>query len=319
MHVTLHRTFILAVTLAIAPVGARAETTLTVGKAIASALPMLPANLGVEFGIYKKHGLEVKVVDFTGGTKLYQAMVAGSVDIGVAAGTGMAFTAKGAPILAVCETEAKMYPTAIAVPWNSPIHTLDALKGKRIGVSSPGSFTDWIATQLAKERGWGPNGVTNVAVGNDLASGIAGFRTNTIDADIFSTADIFEMEERHEGRMLADVADFTGNIAAGALFATKDALAGKPDAVRAFLAGWVETIEYMRRHKNEVIKAETKLTGLSPAVMAKDYDLVMPSFSKGCAFDAESIVNLKAALVDQKLLSDTADMTALYTNAFMPK
>jgi len=68
-----------------------------------------------------------------------------------------------------------------------------------------------------------------------------------------------------------------------------------------------------------VVKAEAKLTGLSPSVMAKDYDLIMPSFNKGCAFDAESLANLKDALVDQKLLSGTADMSTLYTDAFMPK
>jgi NitT/TauT family transport system substrate-binding protein len=309
----------LALALVALPALARAETSLTVGKSIASASVMLPVNLGVEFGIFKKHGLDVKVADFTGGSKLMQAMAAGSVDIGIATGTGMGFTAKGAPVLAVCEYEAKMYPTAIAVPWDSPIHDLDGLKGKRIGVSSPGSFTDWVADQLARQRGWGPTGVTKVAIGNGLASGVAGFRTNTIDADIFSTAEIFEMEEKHEGRLLADVADFTGNLAAGAIFATKDAMANKPDAIRAFLAGWLETVEFIRQHKAEAVAAESKLTGLSPSVMAKDYDLVMPSFSKGCAFDAESIVNLKAALVDQKLLSDTADMTALYTNAYMPK
>lgn len=310
---------VMAIAMVAAPILARAETTLTVGKAISSASVMLPANLGVEFGIFKKRGLDVKVVDFTGGTKLYQAMVAGSVDIGIATGAGMAFTAKGAPILAVCQGEAKMFPTGIAVPWDSSIHTLDDLKGKKIGVSSPGSFTDWLATHLARERGWGPNGVTNVTIGNGIESGVAGFRTHTIDADIFSTAEIFAMEEKHEGRMLADVADFTGNIAAGAIFATKDAIANKPDAVRAFLAGWFETVDYMRQHKAEVAEAESRLTGFSPAVMARDYDLIMPSFSKDCTFDAESLANLKASLIDQNLLNDSADMSTLYTKAFMPK
>jgi ABC-type nitrate/sulfonate/bicarbonate transport system substrate-binding protein len=317
---SIYRTaIVLAIAMVAVPPLALAETALTVGKAISSASVMLPANLGVEFGIFKKRGLDLKVVDFTGGTKLYQAMVAGSVDIGIATGAGMAFTAKGAPILAVCQGEAKMFPTGIAVPWDSSIHTLDELKGKRIGVSSPGSFTDWLATHLARERGWGPNGVTNVTIGNGIESGVAGFRTQTIDADIFSTAEIFAMEEKREGRLLADVADFTGNIAAGAIFATKDAITNKPDAVRAFLAGWFETIDYMRQHKDEVTNAESKLTGFSPAVMARDYDLITPSFSKDCTFDTESLANLKASLIDQNLLSETADMSALYSNAFMPK
>ena len=310
----------LSLALAAAPVLARAKTPLTVGKAIASALVMLPANLGVEFGIFQKHGLEVKIVDFTGDTKLYQAMVAGSVDIGVASGTG-GWPSPPRARRSSPSARARRRCTRPRSPCRgtSPIHTLDELRGKRIGVSSPGSFTDRLATRLARQRGWGPNGVTNVTIGNDLASGIAGFRTHAIDADIFSTAEIFEMEERHEGRLLADAADFTGNMAAGAIFATKDTMANRPDAIRAFLIGWIETIEFMRGHKDEVVKAESKFTGLSPSVMAKDYDLIMPSFSKGCAFDAKSIANLKNALVEQKLLSDTADMSALYTNAFMPK
>lgn len=312
-------TIVLALAIMAAPALARAATPLTVGKSIASASTMLPVNLGVEFGIFKERGLDVTIADFTGGSKLVQAMVAGSVDVGVATGTGMAFTAKGAPILAVCEYEAKMFPTGIAVPWDSPVHTLDGLRGKRIGVSSPGSFTDWLATQLARQRGWGPNGITKVDIGNGMASGAAAFRTHSLDADIFSTAEIFEMEEKHEGRLLADAADFTGNLAAGAIFATKDAMAHHPDAIRAFLAGWLETVDFMRQHKNEVANAESKLTGFSPSVMAKDYDLVVPSFSKGCAFDPQSLANLKQSLVEQKLLSDTADMSTLYTDAFMPK
>ena len=310
---------VLALVLMAIPVLGRAQTPLTVGKSIATASVMLPANLGVEFGVFKKHGVEVKVVDFAGGSKLIQAMVAGSIDIGVATGTSMAFTAKGAPILAICEYEAKMYPTAIAVPWDSPIRTLDELKGKRVGVSSPGSFTDWLADELARERGWGPNGLTKIAIGNGLDSGVAGFRTHTIDADIFSTAEIFEMEEKHEGHLLADVADFTGNLAAGAMFATKEAMTNRPDAIRAFLAGWLETIDWMRQHKNETVDAESKLTGFAPAALAKDYDLIMPSFDKDCTFDAQSLANLKKTLAEQKLLSDAADMSTLYTDAFMPK
>ena len=301
------------------PVAASAATTLTVGKAVASASVMLPVNLGVEFGIFKKHGLEMKIADFTGGSKLFQAMTAGSVDIGVADGTGMVFTAKGAPFIAVCEDEAKMFPSGVAVPWDSPIHTLDELKGKRIGISSAGSFTDWLADQLARERGWGPNGITKVAIGNGMASGVAAFRTHTIDADIIPTAAIFEMAEKHQARLVADVADFTDNLAAGSIFATKQVVADHPDAIRAFLAGWLETVEFMRKHKDETVEAESKLTGFSPSVMAKDYDLIMPSFNKGCAFDATSLANLKRSFVEQKLLSEAPDMSKLYTDAFMPK
>jgi ABC-type nitrate/sulfonate/bicarbonate transport system substrate-binding protein len=298
---------------------APAATTLVVGKAVANATPMEPVNLGQEFGIFQKHGLDLKIVDFTGGSKLIQAMTAGSVDIGIADGTGMAFTAKGAPIMAICEAEAKMYPTGVAVPWDSPVHTLDGLKGKRIGISSPGSFTDFLATQLAEERGWGPDGITKVAIGNGIATAIAAFRTHAIDADMFPTADIFAMEEKHQGRLLAVAADFLPPTAAGAIFATNQAIAAHPEAIRAFLAGWLDTIQYMRANRTRSVAALSKLTGLSTGAMAKDYDLVVPSLSKDCRFDAESLANLKRMFVTQKFLSAAPNMSKLYTDAFIPK
>ena len=110
--------------------------------------------LARDIGIFKKHGLDLTIVDFTGGSKMTQAMVAGSIDIGVGAGTEMAFVAKGAPMTAICETAGPPSFLSIGVPWDSPIRSLDQLKGKRIGVSTAGSLTDWLAKDLARKKGW---------------------------------------------------------------------------------------------------------------------------------------------------------------------
>ena len=81
-----------------------AAVTLTVGKAAPNADPIIPVNVGDTLGIFKKHGLDLKIVDFTGGSKMTQAMAAGALDIGDGAGTEMALIAKGAPMIAVCES-----------------------------------------------------------------------------------------------------------------------------------------------------------------------------------------------------------------------
>src|SRR6516225_9782481 len=94
--------------------------TLTVGKAAPNADPIIPVNVGDKLGIFKKHGLDLTIVDFTGGSKMTQAMVAGSIDIGVGAGTEMAFVAKGAPMTAICETAGPPSFLSIGVPWGLP-------------------------------------------------------------------------------------------------------------------------------------------------------------------------------------------------------
>lgn len=296
-----------------------AGDTLSVGKADANASPILPVNVADKLGLFQKYGLDVKIANFTGGSKLSQAMVAGSIDIGVGAGTEMAFVAKGAPIIAVCDDAPPIPFIGIAVPWDSPIHAIDQLKGKRIGISSAGSLTDWLARELAHHEGWGPDGVTRVAIGNGAAAVLAAFRTGAIDADIAVTSNIFSWEEKKQGRLLIPVSKYVGNIAAGAIYATQHLIATDPDALRRFLAAWLETVDYISTHKAETVKIESEVTGYSQGVMAKEYDVTKGMFSRDCKFDAASISNLKQAFVDQKLVDSPPDMSKLYTEAFLPK
>jgi NitT/TauT family transport system substrate-binding protein len=296
-----------------------ADDALNVGKADANASAILPVNVADKLGFLKKHGLDVKIADFTGGSKLSQAMVAGSIDIGVGAGTEMAFVSKGAPIVAVCDDVPPIPFIGIAVPWDSSIQAIDQLRGKKIGISSAGSLTDWLARELARHEGWGPDELTRVTIGNNAAAILAAFRTNAIDADIAVTSNIFNWEEKKEGRLLVSVSKYVGNIAAGTIYATQHLIATNPEALRGFLAAWLETVDYMSGHKAETVKIESEITGYSEGVMAKEYDVTRGMFSQDCKFDVDSVTNLRRAFIDQKLVEAPPDMSKLYTEAFLPK
>jgi len=294
-------------------------TTLTVGKAAPNADPIIPVNVGEQLGIFKKHGLDLKIVDFTGGSKMTQAMAAGALDIGDGAGTEMALVAKGAPMIAICETAGPIPFIGIGVPWDSPIKTIDQLKGKKIGYSSAGSLTDWLTKQLARKQGWAPQDVTGVSIGNGASSIIAAFREHLIDADVAVTSLFLAMEENKTGRLLFPVSKYEGKLAAGTLYASNHVIETNPDAVRAFVAGWIETVDYIRTHKAETVKIESAITGFSESVMAKDYDLTVGMFTKDCKFDAESLETLKNSFVELNLLPSAPDMSKLYTEKFLPK
>ena len=182
-----------------------ADTTLTVGKATPTSDAIIPVNVGDELGIFKKHGLDLKIVDFGGGSKMVQALTAGSIDIGDGAGTEMAFVAKGAPMLAVCESTGPAPFLGVGVPWDSPIKKLEDLKGKLIGVSNSGSFSDWSGHQLARQFGWGLDGVKTVAIGDGPAPIRAALRAHLVDAVISTTALFLAFEETKEGRLIAPV------------------------------------------------------------------------------------------------------------------
>jgi NitT/TauT family transport system substrate-binding protein len=309
-----------AALVAAAPVSAAAaDTTLTVGKASATSDAIIPVNVGDELGIFKKHGLDLTITDFGGGSKEVQAMTAGAIDIGDGAGTEMAFVAKGAPMIAVCESTTTAPFLSVGVPWDSPIKSLADLKGKIIGVSSPGSFSDWSGHELARTQGWGENGVKTVAIGGGPAPALAALRTHLVDAVIGNTSQFLTFEETKEGRLLAPVSSYEGNVASGTLFASNRLIASNPDSIRAFIAAWIETIDYMRAHKAETVKIESALNHFDENTMSREYDLVIGMYTKDCRFDAESLATLKRSFGEMKLIEGEPDMSKLYTEAYLPK
>jgi NitT/TauT family transport system substrate-binding protein len=295
-----------------------ADTTLVVGKAAPTAEAIIAVDVGDQLGIFKKHGLDLKIVNFNGGSKMIQGMAAGSIDIGDGAGTQMAFVAKGVPMMAVCENTSTLPYQSIGVPWDSPIKTKEELKGKTIGVSAAGSLTDWLAQELERAEGWGPNGVKRVAIGTGSAP-VAAFREHLIDAYIGGTTTFLAMEEKQIGRVLVPVSSYIGNIASGTLFASNHLIATNPDALRAFLAAWLETTGYMRTHKAETVKIESAVTGFDENVMSKEYDLVISMFTPDCKFDRQSLENLSRSFVELKVLDKAPNMSKLYTEAYLPK
>ncbi len=206
------RTAIVALALCLAaPASASAaDTALTVGKANATSDAIIPVNVGDKLGIFKKHGLDLTITDFGGGGKMAQAMAAGAIDIGDGAGTEMAFVAKGAPMIAVCESTTNAPFLGVGVPWDSPVKSLADLKGKIIGVSSTGSFSDWSGHELARSQGWGENGVKTVAIGGGTGPALAALRTHLVDAVIGNATQFFVYEETKEGRFIAPVSSYEG-------------------------------------------------------------------------------------------------------------
>jgi NitT/TauT family transport system substrate-binding protein len=296
-----------------------AQTVLIVGKANATSDAIIPVDIGDKLGIFKKHGLDLKIVNFGGGSKMVQALTAGAIDIGDGAGSELAFVAKGAPMIAVCESAGPAPFLGVGVPWDSPVKKLEDLKGKTIGVSSPGSFSDWSAHELTRKFGWGPDGVKTVAIGGGPAANAAALRTHLVDAAI-STASLFlQFEEVKQGRLVAPVSSFEGNVGSGALFASNALIASHPDAIRTFLAGWMETVAYMQSHKAETVKIESGITHFSPSVTSREYDLTIGMYTKDCRFDSQSLATLKRSFVELKLVPSEPDMSKLYTDAYLPR
>lgn len=310
--------FLCALGAAAMPAPASAAEALLVGTSHQTADAELPATVGIELGIFEKHGLDVKITDFGGGSRMVQAMAAGSIGIGTGAGSEMALIAKGAPMLAVCEDASTLPYFSVGVPYDSPLHSLDELKGKKVGITTEGSLTAWLARELAGHEGWQADAIDIVAIGGNPAAVAAALRAHLVDANIGSTMEIEDMEAHKIARVLAPASTFIGRTAAGVIYASDDMMKRHPDTIRRYIAAYLETTRYISTHKDETVTIESRITHYPPSIVAKEYDVDQGMFTKDCRFDAESLANLGRSFVELKLLPKPPDMSTLYTAAYLP-
>ena len=302
---------------ALAATPAMAES-LHVGTPAGGNFTFIPVRVGTDQGIFAKHGLDVEVTDFGGGAKLQQAMVAGSVDMAVSAGTDVSFIAKGAPALAVAAVGNRP-PLGMTIPYDSPIRTVDDLKGKRVGVTTKGSLTEWLMLQLMQKKGWSKDDVTLIAIGSELSGNVALLTTGQIDAVVAPPALGVQLELTKRGRLLLSSFDIGRDFLGESIYASNAIMRDHPDTVRRFIQGWFDTIAWMHAHKPETIDAARKYTRYTPEVESREYDLVMPVFSADGHFHPAALQTLQETFVEMGTFEQPPDMTKLYTEAYLPK
>lgn len=292
--------------------------TLRIGKAGAEAFSFVPADIGQQTGIFKKHGLDLTISAFGGDAKLQQAMAADGVDIGLASGPGMAFIAKGAPVKGVAAMADQPLIFALVVRNDGSVKSANDLKGRKVGVSGVGSVTNWIITEISRQHGWGVEGIARVGLGND-ANRVAALKTKSIDAAIVNIAVATKYTQTGDGKVLLTFGDLVKDFHIHVIFATNKAIAEKPQAVRGFLAGWFETIRFMRANKTKTLEVAKSVMRTDDATTAAIYDAVIPMFNEDGHFKPKALAALARSYVELKTLPKEPDMKTLYNEAFLPK
>ena len=103
------------------------------------------------------------------------------------------------------------------------------------------------------------------------------------------------------------------------IFATDKVIAEKPQAVRAFMAAWLETIAFAKANKEKTCSIIQQVLGFHPDVLNSTYDRVINVYSTDGKFNPRALAVLARSYVELKLLDREPDMTKLYTEEFLPK
>ncbi len=316
-----HRWFekfaVLAAALCVAAAPPALAGKLRVGKPQAEVFSFAPLDIGMREGIFAKHGVEVSEFVLGGAAKLQQALAADAIDIGLGSGPALAFVARGAPVLGVAAMAGKPSIMVLAVAKDGPVKKIADLKGKTLSISSAGSVTEWLVRELSRQQGWGPDGMNLVGLGSNSAQ-IAALRTGQT---VGLPDDIFLASKLEQDGVLKILVHFDGiapYFIMHVIFASDRVMQAQPDDVRKFLAGWFETIAFMRKNKPVSVGIAAEVTHVPADVVARVYDKVMPMFSDTGRFDPKAVAVLAQSFVDLKLFPKAPEMSKFYTEKFLP-
>src|SRR5262245_60728852 len=294
-----------------------AQEKLRVGKAVAFAWTFTPLDVGMQTGIFAKHGLEIEASAFNGDARLQQGLTADSIDVGIGSGPGMAFMVKGVPAKAVAVMAGIPRNMAVMVGYDSPIKTVDDLKGKKLGVTTVGSLTDWIGKRIGTQKGWGPTGITTVPIGG-MPPARAAIKTGQIDGYIGALEVGYHLEEGKEWRVITSATPFVEHFITHVFFVREDVIAQRPQAVKAFLQGWQDTIAFMKANKVKTVEITSKVIQVAPSVIDRAYDQQIGIFSDDLSFDPRAGAVLKQSFIEMGLLKDIPEDKEMFTTQFLP-
>ena len=217
-----------------------------------SCLCYLPTVLARQLGEYEKAGLAVELVDLKGGSDALKAVLGGSAD--VVSGyfdhcVNLAAKKQELQSFVVYDR----YPGLVLVvspSHNDEIKSIKDLAGKKVGVSAPGSSTDFFLKYLLKKNGLDPTSASVIGVGLG-ATAVAAMQQGQIDAAVMLDPSVTVLQGSYpdlqilsDTRTQKDTLDvFGGEYPGGSLYTTAAWIKSHEKEVQALTKAIVNTLD----------------------------------------------------------------------------
>jgi NitT/TauT family transport system substrate-binding protein len=305
------------------------KVTIAVGGK--NLLYYLPLTVAEQLGYFKAEGLDVSIVDFAGGSRALQAVVGGSADVVSGAfehtvnmqhkGQRMrAFVLQGRAPQIVLGVNPKTMPGYKAVT---------DLKGKKIGVTAPGSSTNVMVNFILAKAGMKPGDVSIVGVGGGNGA-IAAMRAGQIDAMSNLDPVITQLTRSGDLKIIADTrvvaeADriFGGPMPAGCLYTPQAFIDRHPNTTQALANAMVRAAKWIQAAgPSDIVRTVPENFLLGDRAVYIDAFLA----AKGALSPDGSIPEKGAetalralASIDSELEKAKLDLAAVWTNDFVRK
>jgi NitT/TauT family transport system substrate-binding protein len=320
-----------SVAFAQAPKLEKTRIALSVGGSI-SQMNKVAYFVALNRKYFAQEGLDVESTAFASGTAALQNLIGGNADVveGSFEHT-LRMQTKGQHLM--CIAVFGRYPANVLVVRKSQadkIRTIADLKGKKIGISAPGSSTHNFVAGLMQRAGVNYKEASFISVGTGL-SAVAAMRSgNELDAVVNLDPAINALVDNGDAVVLADsrtaegtLAAFGGPYLADCLYAKIDFVKANPNTAQAIANAIVHAMQWLRTASiDDIIKS------LPVEYYQADQNLYRKSLEKNLsAFQWDGIVTDEAvrsvwnaiSILEPELKAAKVDFDKTYDNRFIER
>jgi NitT/TauT family transport system substrate-binding protein len=310
---------------------AHAADKLSVKLAIGGpgCLCYLPTVLAAQLGYYAKHGIDVEMINFKGGSEALTAVIGGSADVvsGYYDHT-VELAPKGKLLQSFVVYD--RFPGLVLVvspKFTDKIKSVKDLVGQSVGVSAPGSSTDFFLKYVLHRNGEDPSKTSVVGVGLG-ATAIAAQEQGQIQAAVMLDPAVTTLQRKYKDlRILVDTRTatdtrkvFGGDYPGGALYSLGDWVKGHHKEAQALTDAIVDTLTWIHTHSAAEIMAKMpkEYTQADPAGYEAALVNTIPMYSTDGKMDpkgAKAVLDVFSQS-DAEVANAHVDLAKTYTNVF---
>jgi NitT/TauT family transport system substrate-binding protein len=296
-----------------------------------SAVFYLPLSVTERLGYFKDAGLDVEISDVASGGRTLQAIIGGSAEIGI--GTfdhTIQMQAKNQPVVALVQYG--RYPGFVLAMMRGKADLYKSpkdLKGLKIGVTSPGSSTHFMAAYMMVRNGLKIDDASFVGTGT-TSTAVAAARRAEIDAIVSSDPMMTMMENDNLVKVVADTrtaegtkAVYGGPYPGGVIYATPAYIEKNPQAVQKVVDAFVRGLKWIANHSAEdIAKLMPEEYSLgNPPIYIKSLTVSKPMYSPDGHFEPGAVETAHAVLkvFDPAVAAATIDLSKTYNDTFVKK
>lgn len=291
--------------------GSTGQTSLTIGFPSDNA-GFADLYVQEDYGIFEKHGLDVKLEKVNSSGQLIPALTSGTIDVGVGAAPNTANAImKGQDYRFIAMTE-KSYNSEV---WaGTDIGAVDQLRGKTFAVSGPNSVGDYAVTSLMEEHGMQRSDIDVRFVGS-VPSSVTALKTGAVDA-IGLTPPAGEKFAGGDFHVISDMTTIPFPLAA--YVARESFVSSNRDLLKRFLASEAEALEFLRTHEEESIASIQKHTQTTPEGAKAAYEFFLKVWTKTPRVPTPLIQQAFDIAASTGGGTAPADVTKYIDNTFVP-